>query len=287
MEVEKVKGLPRPQISNFKSYREYLSAFFEFKQSLRSGFSFRRFAALVGLKSPNYLQLVIQGQRNLSPATAQALCEALKLSSAETHYFMALVQVESARTSSDSMKAEKELFRALKGLSAKFLDQTEFKILSQWYNLVIRELSFLPDFEPSAEWITEKIGHKITLQQAEEALQFLIEAGYLIFKDGRYQASDPVLDTGVTIFHHPLMAEYHSKNLRMWSDQLSQGGLGGKRQEIGLLNIPMPSSKMDELKAKIRAFQDEIIGWAQDFKDPEEIVQLGTYAMIVIEKSED
>ena len=200
---------------------------------------------------------------------------------------MALVQVESARTSSDSMKAEKELFRALKGLSAKFLDQTEFKILSQWYNLVIRELSFLPDFEPSAEWITEKIGHKITLQQAEEALQFLIEAGYLIFKDGRYQASDPVLDTGVTIFHHPLMAEYHSKNLRMWSDQLSQGGLGGKRQEIGLLNIPMPSSKMDELKAKIRAFQDEIIGWAQDFKDPEEIVQLGTYAMIVIEKSED
>ena len=286
VEIEKSKGRPRPEIANYKCYREFLKEYFEFKNSLRAGFSYRRFSALAGMKSPNYMQLVIQGQRNLSPESAEKIAQALKLTKTETEYFLALVQRQSAKSDSENLRAEKDLFKAAKALKAKFIQQGEVQVFKEWYHFVIRELVFLPDFEPSAEWICERLQHTLSLAQAESSLHFLIQSGFLAFKDGKYQAADPVIDTGTALFQHRILQEYHAKTLKMWAEQLLQAGLGHQRQEVGLVNIPVPSDKIPELQKKIRNFQDEIIGWAQDFKNPEELVQLGTYLMIVAPKKE-
>ncbi|MEO5668060.1 MAG: TIGR02147 family protein, partial [Bdellovibrionota bacterium] len=55
-----------PDILRYGEYRAFLADFYAYKKSQRSGFSYRLFAAKAKLKSPNYLQLVMQGKRNLS-----------------------------------------------------------------------------------------------------------------------------------------------------------------------------------------------------------------------------
>ena len=90
-----------PEIARYSCYRAFLKDFFTYKKSLRSGFSYRQFSLLVGLRSPNYLQLVIQGKRNLTETTGRRLAEALKLSAKEVNYFEALIRFDNAENDAE------------------------------------------------------------------------------------------------------------------------------------------------------------------------------------------
>lgn len=281
MEVRAEKSpILYPEIARYTCYRAYLHDFFNYKKSLRSGFSYRQFAGLVGLKSPNYLQLVIQGKRNLTETTGERLAEALKLKKNEIRYFVALINLENAVTAEEKQKAEKNVFVASKSLLSRVLPEEQQEVITQWYHLLVRELVFLKDFEPSGAYISKKLKNIITPEQGEESFKLLLRTGYVTVSAGQYLAADPILDTGLEIFTHPFMQQVHAKMLKTWADKIDQ--LGYREQELGVLNIPLPKSKISELQQKIRRFQDEIIGWAETVqKDSEtdEIVQLGTYLM--------
>jgi uncharacterized protein (TIGR02147 family) len=285
MEIAKLQPQPYPEIARYKCYRAFLQDFFNYKKSLRAGFSYRQFAGLVGLKSPNYLQLVIQGKRNLSETTAERLAEALKLNKTETQYFVSLVNLDNAVSPADKTKAEKHLYASSKKLLSKILPEDQQEVLSEWYHLLVRELVFLKDFEPSGEYISRKLNGILSPVQAEASFRLLLRTQYLLQKDGRYQAADPILDTGLDVFHHSFMQEVHAKMLKAWSLKIHDLGL--RHQELGVLNIPLPKKNIPELQERIRRFQDEIIGWVESLQtagEADKIVQLGTYLMNYGEK---
>jgi uncharacterized protein (TIGR02147 family) len=266
-----------PEIARYTCYRAFLRDFFEYKKSLRSGFSYRQFASLVGLKSPNYLQLVIQEKRNLTETTGRRLAEALKLNAKEVNYFEALIRLQNAENDEERVKAQKNVHACLRKLLAQFVQEDASEILNKWYHLLIREMVLLNDFEPSGEYIAKRMNGIISNDEAERSFKFLLASGYLKNNGGKYEQSEPVLDTGIDIFNHDFMQEYHAQTLKVWSQNIAK--LGYKNQELGLLNIPIPKNKLGELQEKMRQFQDEIIGWAQSHQDSDEIVQLGTYLM--------
>jgi uncharacterized protein (TIGR02147 family) len=273
-------SLEFPRIEKFKCYRRYLEAFYSYKKSLRAGFSFRQFSALAGLKSPNYLQLVIKGERNLSSQIAEQVASAMKLTPHETSYFLSLVQQENARTDDELREAEKEGLAALKKLVAKQVPSLYAEVVSRWHHLVVREMSFLPDFEPTGEYIARQTRGMITADQGELSLSYLIKAGFLVEREGRWQTADPVIDTGEDTFTHVHMQALHAETLRVWSDHI--GEYDPRLQELGVLNIPMAAKKIPEFKERIRRFQDEIIGWLQSETEPDAVVQLGTYLMPLV-----
>ncbi|HEX7674756.1 MAG TPA: TIGR02147 family protein [Bdellovibrio sp.] len=278
MEVvpEKTKN-PYPEIARYSCYRVFLRDFFDYKKSLRAGFSYRQFASLVGLKSPNYLQLVIQDKRNLTETTARRLAEALRLNAKEVNYFEALVRLQNAENQEALVKAQKHLHACLKKLLTNFVQLDGSEILAKWYFMPIRELALLQGFEPSGEYIAAQLQNIISSEEAEDALKFLLASGYLKQEGSRFLQTEPVLDTGLDIFNHSFMQEYHAQVLKVWSQHIDK--LGFENQELGLLNIPVPRNKLPELQEKIRQFQDEIIGWSQTLESHEELVQMGTYLM--------
>jgi len=283
--MELSAGVVYPEVAQYKCYRTFLHDFFNYKKSLRSGFSYRQFAGLVGLKSPNYLQLVIQGKRNLTETTGERLAEALKLKKNEIRYFVALINLENAETPEERQKAEKNIFAASTKLRSRVMSEDQHEVLAQWYHLLVRELVFLQDFEPSGEYIARKLKNVISEEQAEESFRLLLRTRYISVIDGKYSATDPILDTGMDIFNHPFMQEVHAKMLRTWAEKIDH--LGYREQELSVLNIPLPKHKIPELQEKIRRFQDEIIGWAEAVQkqaDTNEIVQLGTYLMSYAER---
>src|ERR1044071_9309165 len=84
-----------PRLNSFTDYRQYLREFYEFRRNqtrthLRP-YSYANFAAAADIKSPNYLKLIIDGQRNLSREMAAKFARATLLSKEETEEFMALV----------------------------------------------------------------------------------------------------------------------------------------------------------------------------------------------------
>lgn len=277
LELSAPTSKPYPEIARYTSYRAFLRDFFEYKKSLRAGFSYRQFAGLVGLKSPNYLQLVIQEKRNLTETTGRRLAEALKLSKSEVQYFEAMIRLENAENEAERIKAQKNLHLSLKELLARFVAEDAQEILQKWHYLLIREMVSLQDFEPSGSYISKRLQGIVSPDEAEKAFAFLLKSGYLLLTNGRYVQAEPVLDTGVDIFNHSFMQEYHTQTLKVWAAHIDK--LGYKHQELGVLHIPLPKERLPELQEKIRQFQDEVIGWAQSFKENDELVQLGTYLM--------
>jgi uncharacterized protein (TIGR02147 family) len=277
VELER-KDLPRPDILRYKDYRQFLGDYYNYKKALRSGFSFRRFSQMVGISSPNYLQLVIRKKRNLSDELAEQVARALGLEGAERRYFTALVCVENAKTEEAQQQAQSELYRSVRDLVSREIPKAKLSVLTEWYHLLVRELVVLPDFQPTGEWISKKMRGFISESDAEKSLAYLLKSGFLKNENSEWKQSDPVLNTGNAL-DEVIGLKYHSNTLSAWSENLKN--TMKSQRELGVLNIPIEAAKIPELKQRIQRFQNEIVGWLQDEKNPEQLVQLGIYLIPV------
>jgi uncharacterized protein (TIGR02147 family) len=138
-------------------------------------------------------------------------------------------------------------------------------------------MAFLPDFKADADWIAHQMRNLISHEQAESAIQLLMNLGIWRHKEGKIEVCDLYLDTGSEerTFGEVRVSTLHKQTLQIWSKVIED--ISKSDRELGLLNIPIHHDKIPELKCRIQKFQDEIVGWLQDEKTPTQIVQLGTY----------
>jgi uncharacterized protein (TIGR02147 family) len=273
-----------PRVIEYDDYHLLLRSFFAYKKSANPRFSYRRFAALAGIKSSNFLLLVMNHKRRLSPLMARSVAKAMKLDKAETEYFVALVKLEHCKTAEERVELDLVRKVAVQKIISRVLPLEQAEFLSVWYFPLIRELAFLPDFRLQPKWIAAKLRHLVSEEQAERACQVLVNLGlWRADNDGRMQIVDVVVDTGPEshLFGKIKVTEIHKENLRAWTKIIDQ--VSARERELGLINIPINGEKIAEFKRRIRRFQDEIIGWLQDEKEPTQIVQLGTYLVPITE----
>lgn len=270
----------RPKLSDYSDYRLFLRDYYNHRKQ-GGRFSFRRFAQLSKIKSSNYLMLVMDGRRSLSATTARSVAKAMQLTAGETEFFVSLVNLERAETSDERAGFEKDRRVSLARIIGREIPSDKAKYLSIWYYAVVRELAFLPDFSPKADWISEKMIGLIDVEQAEDAVRVLINLDLWKSKDGKIEISDLYLDSGPEerSFGEISVAKLHKQNLTAWCKILDQ--IPKSDRELGLIHIPINKAKVPELKKRIQKFQDEIIGWLQDETDPTQIVQVGTYMVPV------
>lgn len=276
MEITKVKQ-SAPELKGYLSYRKYLKDFYNFKKSMNPAFSFRRFAQIAGFKSPNYLQWIIEGKRNLTEKTAEDLAEKFKFSKADAQLFVSLVRLEHANSDEDKREAERLRLISIKRAVAKEIPSAQTQVLSEWHHLLVRELFIVERKSYSGEWIAKALAGLITAEQAEASVKLLLKAGFLKFENKKYKVTDPVVDTNDEHFQHVFMQKHHSALLKSWAQNLEK--LVPSQQELGVLNIPLNAKKIPDLRRRIRQFQDEILGLVQEETDPDCLVQLGTYLM--------
>jgi uncharacterized protein (TIGR02147 family) len=268
---------PKP-LTDYQSYREILKDHYEQKKQARASFSFREFATRAGLKSPNYLQLVMTGRRNLQSATARRVGQAMGLKPAELEFFQALVDVDNAANAESRHEAEKALSRVRSKLVTRLMSNAQRGLLSAPHHLLIRECAMLDDFELDPAWVFQKLRGLLPIGVVEESLGLLVQSGALQKKSGRWRPADPVIDTGHA-FEADLVLDFHKNLWRFWLASLDQ--LPKSERELGLINVPISSSRIEELRQRLRQFQDELIGWLETDQAPNQVVQLGFYLMPV------
>lgn len=87
-----------PDVVEFRDYRAFLRAFYQTNKQERNGFSPRAFSKRAQLRSSNYLKLVMDGDRNLTPQMAPRFARACSLRGQAAAYFCELVAFNQART---------------------------------------------------------------------------------------------------------------------------------------------------------------------------------------------
>lgn len=270
--------LPRalPRVVDFECYRAFLKAYFEAKKAGRSSFSYREFSARSGLKSPNYLQLVINGSRNLQESTAVRVAKAIGLTALEKSYFLSLVALANACEDTERQSAVRSFRVARSRLVMRSIDTEKRELLSNPIHLLVRELCFLKGFSPDPEWISHRLLLPVDLEQIVNSIDLLVRLGYLKKGSTGFLPSDPVINTGDSYVNEAIL-EYHRRVWKDWAAVLETSD--PQNRELGVLNIPISKKNIPELRARMKQFQDEIIGWLEQEKEPDTIVQLGVVLM--------
>jgi uncharacterized protein (TIGR02147 family) len=203
-------------VYDFLDHRAYLAAYYTTAKRTRPSFSFRLFSKLAGLRSPNFLKLVIDGERNLGADSVGRFAEALGLEGADAEFFADLVAFGQAQTLAEKNRAFERIAASRRFRAARRLDGELFAYFSHWYNPAIRELAGRDDFQEEPRWIAAQLRPRVSATEAAEAMKLLLSLGLLVRdpKTGRVVRGEPTLTTehevrslGAAAFHRQMLEQ--------------------------------------------------------------------------------
>lgn len=137
-------------IFDYTDYRHFLRDYYHFKKSQNPHFSFKAFAMRAKLSSPNYLKLVMDGDRRITDKNLHNFIRGLGLEKQDAEYFKSLVFYNESHQSTDDKKHYLDQMIQLKtrySCQAKIISPEHVEYFKHWYHWVVRELVTLDDFK--------------------------------------------------------------------------------------------------------------------------------------------
>lgn len=261
------------QIFNYFHYREYLQAVYLWRKEHESGFSHRQFSSEAGITSPNYLSRVLKGERSLSEEYCKKFCTALNLQKNEAGYFTVLVQFNNE---TDNLKKEAYL-RTLLSLRYRQgihrIDDKKLQFFSKWYYPVIRELAVLIDFKDDYNVLARNCIPRITAQQAQNAVKYLLKNGFLqLDKNGSLVRSEQIISSGDEV-SSVILRNYHKKILEQSIDAIDT--IDKDNRDISSLTLCVSKKTFAEIKKEIQSFRKRLLQMAKQDNNPEIICLTG------------
>ncbi len=256
----------------YRDYRAFLAAFIERKQAGRDGYSNAQFAKQVGLRSLNYLQLVIDGKRNLGTDLAVRFGETCGLRGDSLHYFCTLVAFNQAKTARERELHYGKLRSFGRFRSSHRLDAAHSAYHSQWYIPAIYELVARKDFSEVPSWIAGALLPPISTREATRALKVLERLGLLVRDaSGRLAQAEVVVETPQgPLGHH--VAQFHRAMMVRAAESLDL--VPREEREIAGLTLCLSQARLHELKAELEAFRTHLLERFMRDECPERVVQV-------------
>jgi uncharacterized protein (TIGR02147 family) len=259
-------------VYRYLDYRAFLRDFYEAKKAKSRAFSYRAFSKRAGVASPNYLKLVIDGQRSLSVKMAERFALACNLDADSSRYFVHLVAFNQAKTSSERTLHYGKLTSFQHYRQAHKLEIAHAAYYSDWYMPAIRELAASREFKEDSEWIADQLIPAITPLQAARALEALIELGLLVrHADGRLAQADSLLSTGPeTRGLH--IAAFHRAMTQRAIESIDL--VPAQDRDISSLTLCLGRGGLRAFKERIQRVRRELLELSAMESEPEQVVQI-------------
>jgi uncharacterized protein (TIGR02147 family) len=260
-------------IFNYVDYRAFLRDYYAEQKASGRRFSFRAFAKRAGIRSFNFLQLVMKGQRDLSAQMAHHFARGCGLSGAEAEYFCELVTFGQAKTTEERNRAYERLGRFRQFRASHRLEPAQVAYHNNWYMPAIRELVSLPDFVEDPKWIAGTLRPPISPAQAREALATLQELGLLVRDgDGHLCQSSSLVTTGPgPLGHH--VVNYHRVMIEQAARALDD--VPREQRDISSLTLCVGQEGFERIRQRIADFRQELLQIAELGERADRIVQIG------------
>lgn len=245
-------------VFRYRDYRQYLRDVYAARKKSEYGFSYRAFARKAGLSAPNYLKLVSDGQRNLTPEMAVRFAAALGLEGEAADYFCDLVNFNQAATAQERERCYQRLRRYRRYKNSFRLDAAHAAYHAEWYIPAVRELVACQGFREDPRWIATALRPNITQRQAEQALRVLEQLGFVARDaEGRLLQREPVLTTGDErpLGHH--IVNFHRAMLERAADALDH--VARDEREIGALTLSLSADQFQLFKQRLYEVRQELL----------------------------
>ena len=259
-------------VYEYLDYRAFLRDYYSKKKELTRGFSYRSFSRRAGLKSPNYLKLVMDGARSLSPTMAQQFAAACGLDEDAQRYFVHLVAFNQAQGTRERDEHYAKLTGFQRYRQAHKLDLTHAAYYGEWYMPAVRELAAWKEFREDPGWIAGQLVPPITPLEAARAVDTLVELGLLVRDQrGKLVQADVLVSTGpetrglhVARFHRAMTAR------AMASIDL----VPAAERDISSLTLCIGRGGLTAFKERIQRFRRELLELSALDEKPEQVIQI-------------
>jgi uncharacterized protein (TIGR02147 family) len=245
-------------VFDFLDYRAYLRAYYAAEKERRPAFSPRFFSRLAGLRSPNFLKLVMDGERNLGPDTVPKFIHAIGLADEAAAFFSDLVTFTQAESAAAKSRAFERISASRRFRSARRIEGDFVKYLSHWYYPAIRELAARDDFQESPKWIASQLRPKITPQEAASGLSLLLSLGYLERSPdtGEIVRGDPTITTDHHV-HRLGVVNFHRQMLERASASIEE--IPADMRDLSASTVCVGPATAALVKERIHKFHEEML----------------------------
>lgn len=264
----------KPDIFKYQDSRVYLADLFSWYK--QNKVSLRSLAKKLNV-SPTLLTLIAQGKRQLTEENIGLWAGVLGWNEQEVSWLKHLIVLEF-----DGPENKKEALESLAKFKA-FQEHSSreiltYKYLKKWWNVAIREMSQLADFQENAEWIQERLLFTVSLKEIRKSLEFL-NKHRLLAKFGEFR----LLDCQGDIYKLSL-SDFHQQILEKAVESIYK--VSSKDRHILGHTMAMPKDQLPELKRILDETLERIAGLNSNFKTETEIFHISLLGFPLTEKKE-
>lgn len=262
----------RVSVFEYTDFRRYLADHYAAEKARRPSFSYRAFARRAGFSSPNFLKLVIDGQRNLGKESVPSFAKALGLGPEEATFFADLVAFGQAPTIEEKNRHFERIAASRRFRAARRIDGALFEYLSHWWTPAIREMAGRADFREDPAWIAGELRPRIRPVEARKALATLLTLG-LLARDasGRLVRGEPTLTTGHEV-RSVAVVNYHRQMLERAAEAIE--AQPSARREFAAVTVCVRADTVPDLKARVQRFCEEVLERCDRDQEPELVYQV-------------
>lgn len=259
-------------ILDYTNYRLFLKDYYDREKKNKSFFSYQYLADHCGFKSKTYIYKVIRGEKALSVNGAEKIGTFLKLKKRELEYFKNIVLF----TNSTNREEREFYFEKLQKLSRKSISsklrQNQFEYFNNWYNIVIRELVSIIDWNDNYMILAKSVVPHISEKQARESVKLLLECG-LIYKDknGGFHRSDKAITTGSDI-QSMVVSNYQVKNLTLASEAIER--FPRTERDISSLTVSVSEEGFKRIAAELAKCRKNLVSIVSEDMDVDRVYQI-------------
>jgi uncharacterized protein (TIGR02147 family) len=252
-----------PVLSEYMDYRKYLLDWYNYRRELSKKhlrpYSYSVFSAAANIKSPNYLKMIIEAQRNLSEDMIVKFSKALNHTREQAEEFRLLVLFSQATDPAERNFFLKELseYRVLLKLRSGEIDKKTMEKIPSWIGWILYSMMDQEGVEFKPERLRELLRGKASVDEIEVALKSLIQSGEVAQDDitGKLTKTRNLIDTPEDI-PVALVRRLQSQLMYLGLESLYQDSTN--EREFGSLTMSLTKQEFEELRFKLRQMRKQV-----------------------------
>jgi uncharacterized protein (TIGR02147 family) len=257
---------PAPVLSAYSDFRHFLRDYYEYRRRATSGsirpYSYATFSAAADIRSPNYLKMIIEGQRNLSSDMVKKFAKALNLSKDETEEFGALVAYGQ---STDPMMRNQYLkvladLRAQRQVKSGEIKAEALDKVPNWITWVIYALADQKDAKFDYDRLFDVLKGKALREDIRRSLGRLVQSGDLVIdaETGDIHKGRELM-AGSEDIPVALVRKLQAELIYLALESLFQEDPHDR--EFGAMTVALTEEEFEQLKFELRQFRKR---WHKD-----------------------
>jgi uncharacterized protein (TIGR02147 family) len=255
-----------PALGEYTDFRTYLHDYYQYKrresQDALRPYTYAHFSAAANIKSPNYLKLIIEGQRNLSKDMIKKFSKALGHSREEFDEFEALVLYGQAKTPVERNQFLKSLsdLRVRQQLKKGQIRQEAFDKVPSWVSWVLFALVDQAGAEFDVDKLRDLMRNKASQDEIKKSLERLLESGELVRDEAGEVKKGRLLMSGADDIPGELVRKLQAELIYLGLESLFQDR--PQDREFGALTLALTEPEYEQLKFELRQLRKR---WFRDF----------------------